>query len=80
MIDDVFVRSWSTNGELLLRVDTRGDASRLRQIFALDGTLVPWVPAGGPTGAVPSRIAPVESQLVFVPRWLSEMPERAETP
>jgi hypothetical protein len=77
MIEDVFVKSWSTNGELLLRVDTRGDESRLSQILALEGTLVPWVSSGAaPADVVP----PVNNQLVFMPGWLSENPERAEAP
>jgi len=75
IVDDVFVRSWSTDGALRLRVDARGDASRLQQILALGGTLVPWNADGS--------IAPVASdpnELVFVPEWLRNLPARAELP
>jgi len=76
VVDDVFIRSWSTNGELLLRVDARGDQSQLRQILALGGTLIPWAPTGTTLNSVPQDI----DQLIFVPEWLSESSEIAEAP
>ena len=65
IVDDLFVRSWSPEGELLLRIDSRGDEDRLSQLLALGGTLVPWVPNEAGAG-----LPPRSGQLVFVPQWL----------
>ena len=67
IVNDVFIRSWSTEGELLLRIDSRGDEDRLSQILALGGTLLPWLP-----GEAEAGLPQPSGALVFVPQWLDD--------